>query len=111
MHWTITALVHRYMQFCAHRCGLPLIGSICSARMRAPMNRTAIIGAKNIVQIAPWSAPVSFEESTPENDLKVSPNWIPAYTRKYCDARIMVHPTAGDTGGILSPGHAPFGGS
>merc|ERR1719262_1994492 len=110
MHWTITALVHRYMQFCAHACGAPLTGSICSARMRAPMKRTAIIGAKNIVQIAPWSAPVSFEESVPENDWKVLPNWIPAYTMKYIDVRIMVHSTAGETGGIVSPGQDPGGG-
>merc|ERR550514_2147687 len=110
-HCNWIAPEHMYMQFCAQLCGAPLIGSICSARMRAPMKRTAIIGAKNIVQMAPWSAPVSFEESTPENDWNVLPNWIPAYTRKYIEVRIMVHATAGDTGGILSPGQEPAGGT
>ena len=76
--------------------------------MRAPMNKTAIIGAKNIVQMAPWSAPINFKESTPEDDWSVLPNWMPAYTRKYIDARIIVHVTAGNSG-IVSPSHEPAG--
>merc|ERR550514_889155 len=110
-HCNWIAPEHMYMQFCAQLCGAPLIGSICNARMRAPMKRTAAMGAKNMVQMAPCSAPVNFEESTPEKDWKVLPNWMPAYTMKYIDVRIMVHATAGDTGGIWSPGHEPAGGS
>merc|ERR1719316_2115259 len=111
MHWINMALVHMYIELCAQPCGAPLTGSICNARIRAPMKSTAIIGAKNMVQIAPSSAPVSFEELIPENDWNVLPNWMPAYTMKYIDVRIMVHATAGDTGGMTSPGQEPAGGS
>jgi len=69
------------------------------------------MGAKNMVQMASFSAPVNFEESTPEKDWKVLPMLIPAYTMKYIDVRIMVHATAGDTGGRVLPGHEPAGGT
>merc|ERR1719460_2761666 len=37
--------------------------------------------------------------------------WIAPYTAKYWHERIITHCTAGDTGGITSPGHVPLGGS
>merc|ERR1719486_1908030 len=52
--WIITEYVHRKNQFCAHFCGLPFFGSICNARMRAPMKRMHSIGAKFTVNLAIW---------------------------------------------------------
>merc|ERR1719460_222279 len=37
--------------------------------------------------------------------------WIAPYTTKYWHERIITHCTAGETGGITSPGHVPLGGS
>merc|ERR1719379_719013 len=52
MVWIITEYVHRKKQFCAHFCGLPFFGSICRARMRAPMKRMHSIGAMFTVCLA-----------------------------------------------------------
>ena len=49
-----------------------MIGSVCNARTQAAMNRTAVIGPKSMVQIAPWRAPVSSEESMQDHNLQAS---------------------------------------
>merc|ERR1719191_1815105 len=105
------AYVHMKKQFCAHFCGAPFTGSICSARIRAPMKRTASMGAKNMEFVAPSKAFSSFGRGNLSHSPTALQTWMPPYTRKNWAARIIVHCTAGDTGGTLSPGHVPLGGS
>merc|ERR1719261_319 len=59
--WTSNAYVHMKKQFWAHFCGAPLTGSICKARILAPMKRTDNMGAKFIAFEATIMAFSNFE--------------------------------------------------
>merc|ERR1719375_1985255 len=114
MVWAIRAYVHMKKQFCAHVCGWPWTGSICNARIRAAMKRTANIGAKFIDNVAVSQASFNRCKNGLSRLIQSSTdlaNWIAAYTRKYWHVRMQVHATAGDTGGTTSPGQMPFGGT
>merc|ERR1719487_803165 len=106
-----SAYVHMKKQFCAHFWGFPLMGSIFNARMRAPIKSTASIGAKFMLAVATisaFSALLQKLAAIPVNCVQVRATWIPPYTRKYWQARIMVHCTAGATGYVFAVVGAVF---
>merc|ERR1719428_2365129 len=82
-----------------------------NARMRAPMKSTASIGAKFMLAVAvisAFSALLVKLAAILVNCVQVRATWIPPYTRKYWQARIMVHCTAGATGYFLVATGAVF---
>merc|ERR1719428_2013888 len=75
-----SAYVHMKKQFWAHFWGLPLTGSIFNARIRAPMKRTASIGAKFIDAVAvinAFSALLVKLAAMDVNLVRVRVTWIP----------------------------------
>jgi hypothetical protein len=75
------------------------------------MKRTDNMGAKFIAFEATIMAFSNFENLDPESCVHVRENCTKAYKQKYMHERIIVQATAGDTGGIFSPGQMPFGGT
>merc|ERR1719389_1059665 len=107
---TTTEPVHMKKHICAQRCGLPYLGSICKARMRAAMKRIANIGAKLTVYLARISVPSSFvmKGERPMSSTVVLHSATRRYTTKNTVVRMIVLSTAGATGGVL-PSQISFG--
>merc|ERR1719420_472854 len=100
--------VQKKKHLCAYGCGLPFLGSIWRARIRAPMKRMQSIGAKLTVIFAVVALTSSFSSAgdfrrffdTSKHVLVIATK---RYTRKNMPERRIVHMTAGLTGICWSP--------